>query len=420
MDKRVCNRIFCLLLGLIITVLPIKAQAAGTQETSPHIIVNLPSRTLELYEGDQLVKEYDIAIGKPSTPTPTGEFSILEKEVNPWWYPPGKGNVVPSGPNNPLGYRWMGVAPMYGIHGTNAPWSIGSAVSNGCMRMHEENVEDLFERVTTDTPVKIEYERVKVRVDAQGRASIGVYPDVYGRQRVTLADVKQKLTAMNLDGLVEDAFLQSIINRVPDQQVVFAQLHKLKVNGTLCPEHMVTWDNKKYVPVMALAASLQTSIEWNESNQTVSRQNHSAPGTKRGNTVYVASEYLPVLFGGREIWQQEQNCLELILPVAKLDGQLLTGDIHRMGKTLMVPALPLAKALGERVKWQPGTGELLIHGKPAASIRIKDQPFVAIDSLGSLYNLAAAWSEQTQTLELLYPLQPIDYSMYLDPGEEYL
>lgn len=418
MGMRTGKIAFGLILWLILFALPAYAQTIEKEGFS-QIIVNIPSRTLELYKANILVKEYPIAVGKPSTPTPTGKFSIIEKEVNPWWYPPGKGYVVPSGPSNPLGYRWLGVGSMYGIHGTNAPWSIGLAVSNGCMRMQEEDVEELFELVDCDTPVSIKYERIKVRIDAQGKASIGIYPDIYGRQQVTLASVKNALVQAGLDGLVDDSFLQTLVEDVPDRQVVFAQLHNLKINGTLRPERIISWQDKKYVPVMALAESLNTVISVNEEKQTLTRQNQTVPSLKRGNAVYVNVEHLPVLFGGREVWNDSQNCLELTLPVANFDGQLLSGDIHRIGNNLVVPALVLAKALGERVKWQAGTEQLFVHGRAAPIQMIEGQPFVSTDDIDELYNVGAKWDDQTQTINLSYPLHPIDYSMYLDPGEEF-
>ena len=420
MDKKqVCKQVFWIILGLIMTILPVNAQVMK-QDSLPQIIINLPSRTLELYKGDTLLKEYQIAIGKPSTPTPTGEFSIIEKEVDPCWYPPGKGTVVPSGPNNPLGYRWLGVAPMYGIHGTNAPWSIGAAVSNGCVRMQEADVEDLFEHVACDTPVKIEYERVKVRVDAGGKASIGIYPDVYNRQKITLVGVKQALASAGLDGLAEETFLKSLIQKVPDRQIEFAQIHHLKINGTLRTEHIISREGEKQIPIRALADSLKTSVNWDENQQTVSRQNQTVPGKKRNNSVYVSVEYLPTLFGGREVWNDRQNCLELTLPVAKFEGQILSGDIQQKESGWVVPALNVAAVLGERIKWQPDKPELLIHGKAAAIIMIGGQPFVTVTDMAQLFNMATLWDEQTQILELSYPLHTIDYSMYLDPGEEFL
>ncbi|WP_425059148.1 hypothetical protein SCACP_38140 [Sporomusa carbonis] len=406
------------IIGLLMYVVPVSAEAMGQDELLK-IVVNLPSRTLELYQDEKVVKEYPVAIGKPSTPTPTGNFTIIDKEVNPWWYPSDKDYVVPSGPENPLGYRWMGIAPLYGIHGTNAPWSIGLAVSNGCIRMREEDVEELFEQVDYDTPVKVEYERVKVRIDVKGQASIGLYPDVYGRQRITMADVKGALAEADLAGLIDDVFLQTLLREIPDRQIVFAQLHNIKINGERRPERIVAWQGKKYVPVMALADSLKAHIDWDENSRTLLRQNQTVSGVKRGNTIYVAAQDLPALFGGREVWNDSENCLELILPVAKLDGQIISGDIQQIGETLAVPALAVAKALGERVKWRPGAAKLVLHGH-SATVRVAGgQPFIDINDVGKIFNLAAVWNDRTQTIEMTYPLYPIDYSMYLDPDEEF-
>ena len=81
---------------------------------------------------------------------------------DPWWYPPtydswAKGlKPVPPGPSNPLGTRWMGLsAPGVGIHGTDAPTSIGYSESHGCVRMQVPDAEWLFEHVSVGTPVVI-------------------------------------------------------------------------------------------------------------------------------------------------------------------------------------------------------------------------------------------------------------------------
>ncbi len=98
-------------------------------------------RRLTLYDGNTALRQYPIAIGKPVTPTPEGNYAIATKILNP-------GGV--------LGSRWMGLNyDAYGIHGTNAPWKIGQMVSNGCIRMHNANVEELFQFVSVGCPVTI-------------------------------------------------------------------------------------------------------------------------------------------------------------------------------------------------------------------------------------------------------------------------
>jgi lipoprotein-anchoring transpeptidase ErfK/SrfK len=118
------------------------------------IVISIPDRTLTLLVNDEPVKTYAVAVGKPSTPTPQGEFRIVTRLVNPTYY--GHTAVVAPGRNNPLGTRWMGLsAEGYGIHGTNMPDSIGKAASHGCIRMRQADLEELFELVGIGTPVEL-------------------------------------------------------------------------------------------------------------------------------------------------------------------------------------------------------------------------------------------------------------------------
>src|SRR5271163_4346283 len=118
------------------------------------IVVSLPDRKVALFEDGHLVKIYPIAVGKHTTPSPNGSFHIASRVVRPTWYQPGK--VVPAGPANPLGTRWMGLGYKgYGIHGTNRPESIGHAASHGCIRMRNRDVEELFELVRVGDEVDL-------------------------------------------------------------------------------------------------------------------------------------------------------------------------------------------------------------------------------------------------------------------------
>jgi lipoprotein-anchoring transpeptidase ErfK/SrfK len=118
---------------------------------------------LRLFKGLKLSKTYGVAIGQPAYPTPSGRFSIQNKQVNPTWTAPNSPwagelagqSVSGSDPTNPLKARWMGVANGVGIHGTGQPWSIGSAASHGCLRMRVPDVIDLYPRVPVGTPVLI-------------------------------------------------------------------------------------------------------------------------------------------------------------------------------------------------------------------------------------------------------------------------
>lgn len=124
------------------------------------IVINKSKRILTLYKGKEVIKKYPIAQGKLPSYTPEGKFSIATKIVNPWWGGGGYAKPVKGGvPENPLGYRWMGLSlgggSSYGIHGNNSPYSIGTNVSHGCIRMINSDVEELFEIVPLYTKVWI-------------------------------------------------------------------------------------------------------------------------------------------------------------------------------------------------------------------------------------------------------------------------
>jgi lipoprotein-anchoring transpeptidase ErfK/SrfK len=126
------------------------------------IVINRSTNHLYLYDGEKLRRTFGVATGQAIYPTPRGTFHIVVKWKNPWWYPPtssawAKGlQPVPPGPNNPLGTRWMGISsPGVGIHGTDAPSSIGYSVSHGCIRMQVPDAEWLFEHVDVGTTVHI-------------------------------------------------------------------------------------------------------------------------------------------------------------------------------------------------------------------------------------------------------------------------
>jgi lipoprotein-anchoring transpeptidase ErfK/SrfK len=118
---------------------------------------------LRLFKRLKFSKSYGVAVGQPAYPTPTGRFSITNKQVNPAWTAPNSpwagelaGTTTPGGSAaNPLRARWMGITNGVGIHGTSQEWSIGSRASHGCIRMRVADVIDLYPRVPIGTPVLI-------------------------------------------------------------------------------------------------------------------------------------------------------------------------------------------------------------------------------------------------------------------------
>jgi lipoprotein-anchoring transpeptidase ErfK/SrfK len=125
------------------------------------IVIRRSSNTLTLFNGRNVVRIFRVATGQAIYPTPLGQFEIVDKQYNPWWYPPPSPwatglKPVPPGPGNPLGTRWMGLsAPGVGMHGTPDAASIGYSASHGCIRMYVPDAEWLFDHVDIGTPVFI-------------------------------------------------------------------------------------------------------------------------------------------------------------------------------------------------------------------------------------------------------------------------
>ncbi|HWJ75362.1 MAG TPA: L,D-transpeptidase [Kaistia sp.] len=125
------------------------------------IIIDTNARYLYLVEPGGQARRYGVGVGKPGFEW-AGEHRITRKAEWPGWTPPpemrkrrpGLPVHMEGGPNNPLGARAMYLgSTLYRIHGSNEPWSIGKAVSSGCIRMRNEDVTDLYERVGVGTRV---------------------------------------------------------------------------------------------------------------------------------------------------------------------------------------------------------------------------------------------------------------------------
>jgi lipoprotein-anchoring transpeptidase ErfK/SrfK len=139
---------------------PATAAPAAKPAATRRIVVSLLDRKLALLENDRVLARFDVAVGAPSTPSPIGTFTIVNRIPHPTYYRPGK--VIPPGAGNPLGTRWLGFNQKgYGIHGTDAPRSIGYAQSHGCIRLRNADVERLFEQVQAGDVVELHAERTE-------------------------------------------------------------------------------------------------------------------------------------------------------------------------------------------------------------------------------------------------------------------
>jgi lipoprotein-anchoring transpeptidase ErfK/SrfK len=163
------------ILALAVLAIPSLAQVA---QPSPNpraqrtVLVSILDRKLAVLEDGNVIATFPVAVGAEASPSPTGEFEIVSRVSNPTYYKPG--TVIPSGKDNPVGTRWVGLSQKgYGIHGTNAPRSIGHAASHGCIRLRNRDMEKLFAMLRVGDVVQIHGER-----DDEVAQAFGEYEEV--------------------------------------------------------------------------------------------------------------------------------------------------------------------------------------------------------------------------------------------------
>lgn len=124
------------------------------------LVLRLSDRRVDYYQGETLMVSYPVAVGRAGWETPTGKFQVQQLVVNPVWQHPFTGAIVPPGPENPLGARWIGFwsdgENFIGFHGTPDERLIGQAVSHGCVRMRDRDIIALFDLVSVGTAVMVE------------------------------------------------------------------------------------------------------------------------------------------------------------------------------------------------------------------------------------------------------------------------
>jgi L,D-transpeptidase ErfK/SrfK len=190
------------------------------------VVINIPQRLLFFFSEGALASWYPVALGRRDWQTPTGLFAVVNKRNKPAWHVPAsiqeemrrKGQrvrtVVPPGPDNPLGDHWIGLSGSFcGIHGTNAPSSIYGFRTHGCVRLHPEDVSDLFSRVSIGTPVEVIYEPVLLARQPDGAIFLEANPDAYGRPGDLRAAFEALAAREKLSELIDPARVDAVLKR---------------------------------------------------------------------------------------------------------------------------------------------------------------------------------------------------------------
>jgi L,D-transpeptidase ErfK/SrfK len=196
------------------------------QRLKEGILINVPQRMLfYLVQGKPAI-HYPVGLGRPSWPTPTARFTVISKEESPSWDVPKsiqeemrrEGTVVktkvPPCPENPLGQYWMGLSIAgYGVHGTIAAASIYQFQTHGCIRLHPDDISELFRQVSIGTPGEIVYEPVLLAKPDGSRIYLEVHGDVYKRGGDPVRTVQNTILGHGLSPTVDWQKAEQVIRR---------------------------------------------------------------------------------------------------------------------------------------------------------------------------------------------------------------
>ncbi len=206
--------------------------ASSTTDARPdtRLVINIPSRTLWVYSGDQIVRYFPVGVGRVGYMTPLGKFSIIRKVIDPGWenpyLPNGRVRLAP-GEDNPLGTRWMGfyqkAGGEYGMHGTDNPASVGKFSSHGCVRLKVPDAEALFDLITVGTPVEVVYQPVLIRRQGNNVRVI-VYADRFKQGMPSVDSVRADIIRQFPDVRLDDKKLRDALQSPLERPVEVGEI----------------------------------------------------------------------------------------------------------------------------------------------------------------------------------------------------
>ena len=197
------KKFFVLLVVILLIQMP--AFALRSLSDNYELVLNIAAKKLVLYTNGEATKEYPVGVGTSVTPTPLGDFKIVRRIYNPAWVNPYRqSKVIAPGEKNPIGQYWLGFAmnkksQEYGFHATSDLNSIGKASTHGCIRLHPDDIKELFSLVKIGTLVHVIYNPIEVK-EFQNKLFVRAYPDIYSymTDEEYLKFAKNQLSGANL------------------------------------------------------------------------------------------------------------------------------------------------------------------------------------------------------------------------------
>ncbi|MDI3312336.1 MAG: L,D-transpeptidase family protein [Thermoanaerobacterium sp.] len=341
------------------------------------ITVNIPSRTI-YFVSQNTSKLYPIAVGKIVSTSPLGTYRIINKQVNPKWVSPWNGEVVPSGPDNPLGYRWMGFYSDYGIHGNNMPSSIGTLASSGCIRMYEADVEELFDMVNYGDIVNIVYQTMFTKTSPTGDKALFVYPDFYKKGLNTRQSIKSEL--QNYSIKVSDDTFEKLYKHINVKDpLVFSEGYKVIRNNELVSDEVYRSQNGQlYMYVDDVKSYLNIDDEKIKNLESVLIDNVS----------YVSIDDIANLTGLKFVVDDDTNTIKILGNIIYFDDKFLstTNYADYQDRNIYIPIKEFFTAAGHTVEWDAQKG-VVVDGRSIKYKIYDSKSYINQKDLKSLYGL---------------------------------
>jgi lipoprotein-anchoring transpeptidase ErfK/SrfK len=206
----------------------VAALPVSTVPATRKIVIDIPSRTLSVMDGNTVLKRFPVGVGRLGFMTPLGKHAVIHKVENPGWENPYKAAgavTIRPGMNNPLGTRWIGFKETpqgeFGIHGTDSPNSVGKLSSHGCVRMLVPHAEQVYALVDVGTPVEVTYQTVHIAQTPAGEIKVTRYPDWFKRGVPSLVTVQQDIAKrFGPQAMVNVPQLQAALSVLPPEKPV--------------------------------------------------------------------------------------------------------------------------------------------------------------------------------------------------------
>lgn len=349
------------------------------------IEIDILSKSLYFYENNNIIKKYPVAVGKASTQTPVGEYKVINKLVNPYY---SKKKIAGGSPQNPLGSRWMGFKPSYGIHGNNNPKSIGTFVSEGCVRMYDKDVKELYEKVTLGTPVVIKYEPIQIKSDIEkSNLIIIVYPDTYKQIPNLEKLVDDKLKELNFMEKIEANRLSILKKLLNKELVVFSDKWIYMINGNYITNDVISKDDALYVNLDKICNYLNIDILATESVETVQILNNNISIIENEGSRYITVSSLEDNLGGTHKINSDQQLINLDLSYILYNSKFVKGGIIDIEGDEAISLEAINNMFYGELSTSKDKNSVIVNNKEIEYKTVNSKPYVFLKDLIAQTNL---------------------------------